>query len=53
MKIGDKVFLLPPGEIIEFDEIGNIVVKWSNGFYGYYKENELGIYEDQSGTNQL
>lgn len=48
MKVGDMVVSLIPGELLEWDEIGNAVVKWEDGTIGYYQENELKV---QSGTN--
>ena len=47
MKIGDRVILLTPGVVKEFDEFGNVVVQWGNGTIGYYQENELRIYEEK------
>jgi len=49
MKVGDKVVLLTPGVVKEFDEFGNVVVQWGDGTIGYYQENELQVV-NQSGT---
>lgn len=46
------VVLLTPGEIIEWDEIENAVVKWGDGLIGHYEENELRIYDSQSDKNK-
>jgi len=50
MKIGDKVVLLTPGTVKEFDELGNVVVQWGDGWIGYYQDDELEVI-NQSGTN--